>query len=100
MKKTDLGELYSLLGMYERTYGGVAEALLDSIETAYKKQGGEGNIRNPRRAGRKKATTREEIQKVRELRERGYKIREIAGKTGCSVGRVHKLINEQADRQA
>ena len=100
MKKTDLGELYSLLGMYERTYGGVPEALLDSIAAAYKRQGGEGNIRNPRGAGRKKATAWEEIQKVAELREKGYKIREIAGETGYSVGLVHKLINEQMGRQA
>lgn len=95
MKKVDLGELYSLLRMYERTYGGVPEALLDSIEATYKMQGGEGMIRNPRGAGRKKTALPDEIEKAKGLREKGYKIREIAGELGCSIGRVHKLINEQ-----
>lgn len=95
MKKVDLGELYILLEMYERTYGGVPGALLNSIGAAYKMQGGEGNIRNPRGAGRKKVTTQEEIEKAKGLREKGYKIREIARELGCSVGHVHKLIHEQ-----
>lgn len=95
MKKTDLGELYNLLEMYERTYGGVPGRLLEAVMAAYRQQGGEGSIRNPRGAGRKKVTTQEEILEVRELREKGYKIREIAAETGYSVGYVHKLINEQ-----
>lgn len=97
MKKADLGELYCLLEMYGRTYGGVPGELLDSIETAYKRQGGKGTIRNPRGAGRKRVTTPEKIEKAKELREKGYKIREIAEEMGCSAGLVHKLINEQGD---
>lgn len=44
-------------------------------------------------------TTQEEIRKIRELREKRYKIRMIAEETGCSVGRVHKLINEQFNKE-
>ena len=95
MKRVDLGELYSLLEMYEKTYGGVAEELLEGIAAAYKRQGGTGTTRNPRGAGRKSITIPEEIGKVKCLREKGYTIRRIAGEMGCSVGRVHKLINEQ-----
>lgn len=95
MKRVDLGELYILLEMYERTYGGVPEELLESIAAAYKRRGGTGMIRNPRGAGRKSITSPEEIGKAKCLREKGYTIRRIAGEMGCSVGRVHKLINEQ-----
>lgn len=35
MKRTDLGELYILLEMYGRTYGGVPENLLERIKCAY-----------------------------------------------------------------
>lgn len=97
MKRADLGELYSLLEMYGRTYGGVAEELLENIAAAYKRQGGTGTIRNPRGAGRKSITGPEEIRKAKCLREKGYTIRRIAVEMGCSVGHVHKLINEQTD---
>ena len=50
MKRVDLGELYSLLEMYEKTYGGVPEELLEGIAAAYKRQVGTGTIRNPRGA--------------------------------------------------
>lgn len=55
-------------------------------------------VRNPRGAG-KKVTNQEEIRKIRELREKRYKIRMIAEERGCSVGRVHKLINEQSNKE-
>lgn len=44
-------------------------------------------------------TNQEEIRKIRELREKRYKIRMIAEERGCSVGRVHKLINEQSNKE-
>ena len=44
MKRVDLGELYGLLEMYERTYGGVPEELLEGIAAAYKRQGGTGTM--------------------------------------------------------
>ena len=94
MKRTDLGELYILLEMYGRTYGGVPENLLETIKGAYRRQGGEKPIRNARGAGRKSRISPEQICRARELREKGCKIREIAEEMGYSTGFVHKLINE------
>lgn len=94
MKRTDLGELYILLEMYGRTYGGVPENLLERIKCAYRRQGGEQPIRNVRGAGRKSRNNAEQICRAKELREKGCKIREIAEEMGYSIGYVHKLINE------
>ena len=38
MKRTDLGELYMLLEMYGRTYGGVPENLLETIKKSEAKR--------------------------------------------------------------
>ena len=53
MRRSDLGELYSLREMYGRTYGGVPGELLEGIKEAYERQGGSGTLQNPRGAGRK-----------------------------------------------
>ena len=104
MRKTDLGELYALLEMYQRVYGGVPEGLLIKIENRYEKMQGSGTSResqitNPRGAGRKSKITEERIRQAKELKEKGYKIREIGKEMGCSAGHVHKLINEQREKQ-
>ena len=104
MRKTDLGELYALLEMYQRVYGEVPEGLLIKIENRYEKSHGPGadrerRITNPRGAGRKSKITEERIRQAKELKEKGYKIREIGKEMGCSTGHVHKLINEQLEKQ-
>lgn len=104
MRETDLGELYVLLEMYQRVYGGVPEGLLIKIENRYEKTHGSGGARerqitNPRGAGRKSKITEERIRQAKELKEKGYKIREIGKEMGCSAGHVHKLINEQLEKQ-
>ncbi len=104
MRKTDLGELYALLEMYQRVYGGVPEELLIKIENRYEKTQGSGaarenQITNPRGAGRKSKITEERIRQAKELKEKGYKIREIGKEMGCSAGHVHKLINERLEKK-
>lgn len=50
---------------------------------------------NERGAGRKNKFTEEQIKQIQAAREQGKSIRAIAKEFGCSVGLVHKLINEQ-----
>lgn len=104
MRKTDLGELYALLEMYQRVYGGVPEGLLIKIKDRYEGSHGpaaaqERRITNPRGAGRKSKITEERIKQAKELKTKGYKIREIGKEMGCSAGHVHKLINEQPEKK-
>lgn len=99
MSRTDLAELYTLLKMYDRSYGGVAKELVESVKEAYKVTAGrekEGipEIRNPRGAGRKSGVTMEQVSQVKQLHTQGCSMRKIAEEMGCSVGYVHKLINE------
>ena len=103
MKETDLAELYTLLGMYESSYGGVEEELIESVKAAYQaacrnRNGEAGEITNPRKAGRKSGVTREKIQRAGEMHAKGRSMREIAREMECSVGHVHKLINEHRNR--
>lgn len=49
---------------------------------------------NDRGAGRKAKFTDIEILKIKDMRDQGMSIRQIANKLECSVGLVHKLINE------
>ena len=102
MSRTDLAELYTLLKMYDRSYGGVPVEMVESVKEAYKGSAGrdkEGipEITNPRGAGRKSGVTMEQISQARQLHEQGHSMRKIAEEMGCSVGHVHKLINEHAD---
>lgn len=103
MKAVDLGELYVLLEMYGRVYGGVSKELMEGIETAYEEaEKLKGNyrrketIRNPRGAGRTSTVTEEQIEQAIHLYRSGYKIRDIAAEMGRSVGYVHKLIHEHS----
>lgn len=49
---------------------------------------------NERGAGRKSKFNKEQIQQIQLERAKGKSIRVIAEEFGCSVGLVHKLINE------
>ena len=99
MRGTDLAELYTLLGMYNRIYGGVPEELIESVKDAYQaacrnREGEIAEITNPRKAGRKSGVTQERIEKAGQMHADGCSMRKIAEEMGCSVGSVHKLINE------
>lgn len=101
MKRQDLEELYLLLEVYERTYGGrVVSEIKKELMARYRGATGE-NIsgkRNPRGAGRKSQYTEEEKQRIRELRDRGMSIRGIAEGTGCSVGYVQGVLSDPSRR--
>lgn len=105
MKPSDLGELYTLLVMYQNVYGGVEDKLIAEIAGNYNTSAaciccGSGKkhavapITNPRGAGRKRRNEPDEEEKIRQLRKSGKSIRAIASETGRSIGYVHKLINE------
>ena len=101
MRRTDLGELYALLKMYDSCYGGVPKELAESVKEAYKElPGGDKEeipeITNPRGAGRKSGVTMEQISWAKQLHTQGLSMRKIAEEMGCSIGRVHKLINEHS----
>lgn len=97
MKRQDMEELSQLLRVYERTYGsGEAGNLLKEVSERYRNSYKENILekRNPRKAGRKRQYTEEKRRELRELREKGLTIREIARKTGCSVGYVQSVLSE------
>lgn len=50
---------------------------------------------NARGAGRKVKFTDEQIVEIKQLREDGKTIKDISNKYHCSVGLIHKLINEK-----
>ncbi|MGL5713060.1 MAG: helix-turn-helix domain-containing protein [Paraclostridium sp.] len=50
---------------------------------------------NARGAGRKSKFTDDQIEEIKSLREDGNTIKEIASRFNCSVGLIHKLINEK-----
>ena len=52
-------------------------------------------IHNARGAGRKAKFTDDQVDEIRMLREDGNTIKEIANRYNCSVGLIHKLINEK-----
>lgn len=104
MRPTDLGELYTLLSMYQDTYGRVPEGFMEQVKKHYQEAAArrscnkeEANvplITNPRGAGRKNHADPEETSRMIQMRHSGATIRRIAAEFGCSTGRVHKLINE------
>lgn len=51
-------------------------------------------IKNERNAGRKRKFTKEEVAIIDMLHLQGKSIRAIAKEMDCSVGLVHKLLNE------
>lgn len=105
MRPSDLGELYGLLTMYQQAYGGIGEEFFLEVRERYAESAHFFGcteeiplITNPRAAGRKRKSNPEEVQKILELRKKGMTIRKIAVEMGCSVGLVHKLINEHYSR--
>lgn len=52
---------------------------------------------NERGAGRKPKATKEEIQQIIELREKGKSYRKIAEKVGLSVGTVFNIIKNNRE---
>lgn len=50
-------------------------------------------VRNARGAGRKTKLDDKKYE-IKQLRSKGMKIAELAAKYNCSVGKIHKLINE------
>ena len=97
MKRQDMEELYQLLKVYERTYGGseVSE-IIKELSERYRDITGEhiSVKRNPRGAGRKSRYTEEKKRQIRELRDRGISIRGIAEGVGCSVGYVQGVLSD------
>lgn len=51
-------------------------------------------IKNERNAGRKRKFTPEEEHSIKMMKLQGKSYRSIAKDMGCSVGLVHKLLNE------
>ena len=51
------------------------------------------SVRNARGAGRKSKLD-DKKDEIKQLRSKGMKIAELATKYNCSVGKIHKLINE------
>lgn len=54
-------------------------------------------MHNARGAGRKSKFSDAQVDEIRRLREDGSTIKEIASRFECSVGLIHKLINENKD---
>lgn len=51
--------------------------------------------KNERGAGRKKKFTREEMDEIKVLREKGFSISKLAEQYKCSSGLIHKIVNER-----
>lgn len=112
MNTDDLAELYWLLHMYQRTHESPAAqdtlCLLKRIRALYGEQASLANRpstlpprhHNPRGAGRKRHYSEGIAEQIINLRTSGNSIRAIASKIPCSVGHVHKIINEHNKTQA
>lgn len=68
------------------------EDKIKSLEAKIK--GLEDNQKKFNKLGRKNKFTSKQIQKIKKLRAEGKTIREIAAEYDCSIGLIHKLINE------
>lgn len=65
----------------------------------YKENNGVQKIKNERNAGRKSKFTDKQIEKILKDRANGTTIRNIAKFNNCSVGLVHKIINEHKGKE-
>lgn len=102
MSLADLRELYTLMELYEKTYGqpGITVAeLKERVKKKCEERGEAGNIKNARKAGRKKKYSKETDRKIVERHKSGKSIRKIASETGCSMGYVQKLIFEHKHKE-
>lgn len=104
MKEQDLLELYQLLSLYRQTYQEDAEGgkdldgWLSIVALRYREQTGGKDVRegrNPRNAGRKKAYTEEQDERIRHLYGERLSIRGIAKESGCSAGHVQDVIKKK-----
>lgn len=69
---------------------------VEAVENKYKQQCSDvSKIKNERNAGRKERFTIHEKETIKMYRIQGQSIREIADMYSCSVGLIHKIINEQ-----
>ncbi len=96
MKRQDMEELKQLLQVYASLYDdSQARQVLDELSERYQKTYGESIMgkRNPRGAGRKRRYTETERSQIQKFREEGQTIREIAGKTGLSIGYVQGVLS-------
>ena len=103
MVEKDLGELYTYLELFNRTYTGYEEEtgkILCGIEKAYTEITGSKDpqkslrgLRNPRNAGRKTTHTEQEAKEVLRLSEEGLSVREISGQTGIAKSTVSRILN-------
>ena len=102
MNERDLGELYTYVELFHKTYRVCeqeTEAFMKAIRKLYYIQTGipeEEVIRplqNPRDAGRKRQLTDDDYAVIRELRKKGYTIREIAQETSISKSSVQRVLN-------
>ena len=69
------------------------------IINEYKERNGIQKIKNERRAGRKQKLTDKQIQDILMHRSHGTSMKRIAQYVGCSVGLVHKTINEHTKKE-
>lgn len=102
MSLADLRELYTLMELYEKTYGqpGITVAeLKERVKKKCEERGEVGNIKNARKAGRKKKYSKETDRKIVERHKSGKFIRKIASETGCSMGYVQKLNFEHKHKE-
>ena len=100
MSEMDLAELYALLSLYRRTYQEEEKKtpgeLLEDIRRLYAKRSNGKEIRdvrNTRGAGRKKAYSKEEDQKIKKIYESCRSMRRTAKEAGCSLGHVQDVIH-------
>lgn len=63
-----------------------------------KKKKGVQELKNERGAGRKSKFSSKQIEQILEARRKRKSIRKIAKEFNCSVGLVHKIINEQNEQ--
>lgn len=104
MEEKDLGELYTYLELFDRTYGGYEEevkVLLAGIEAVYKAEypcedaaGALRRLRNPRNAGRHMRYTEKDKDRVRALRHDRKSVREISRETGLPKSTVSRLLQD------
>ena len=77
----------------------VAHQRIQELEKELSELKGVQKIKNERNAGRKKKFTKDEIATIDMLHLQGKSIRAIAKEMNCSVGLVHKLLNEPLSKR-
>lgn len=104
MKHQDMSELYQLVKLYVRTYGydkDTGTEFLSELRNRYLEQFNGKSIEeacNPRGAGRKAVYTKEENDRIAELRKEGLSLRAVAKAAGCSLGHVQDVLyNKKMD---